>query len=424
MSIRSRGTLLHGDRKRRELALRAFELGLESISPDQLMRSSVQFKRNEFVVRGHPFPVGRVFVIGFGKASGAMAETFERLVPVTSGIVIVPKGTRKRFRTKKIQLLEGTHPFPSKENVSATQKILALASEVTKEDVVVCLISGGGSSLLTLPREGLSLKDVQRISEGLMRGGASISELNEVRRCLSQVKGGQLGLAFKNAKIVNLVLSDVVHGSLADIASGPTVSSTHHYQRARLLLKRYLHLSSNDPIMKTLMRFPSKQSVRVSSHSFVLGDNNTVIDAASSFLRRQGMRPWVFRGLTGDARDHGKRFANLLNRNLTFVAGGETTVTVSGNGIGGRNQELCLSALSWLKNGVLLSAGTDGIDGSSPSAGAIVDSSTNDRASKKRLKPAKYLKNNDSHSFLKKTGDVIVTGPTGTNACDIVIGIA
>jgi glycerate-2-kinase len=403
--------------------LDAFERAVASVEPGRLVQSSVSFRNGVLRVRGKTFAARRVFAIGFGKASGAMAEALERAVPVAAGVVVVPQGSARRFRTRRIRLVEGTHPLPTAASVSCAKELLALARKVREGDAVVCLISGGGSSLLELPRQGLSLSGIRKASASLMKAGASISELNEGRRCLSQVKGGHLGLHFGQAVIVNLVLSDVLGSPLQDIASGPTVSSTVRYATARKILEKRLRLPASHSLMRFLESQGRERRLSLGEHSFVLADNDAAVDAAAAFLRSKGFTPRVLRGITGEARVVGARLARLLNRGTCFVAGGETTVTVRGHGVGGRSHELALDAAASLKRGVLLAAGTDGIDGCASHAGALVDASTKARAARLGCSAGAYLKDNDSNTFFVKTGDAIRTGPTGTNVCDLVIGI-
>lgn len=414
------------DKRKRAVALEAFEAAVEACDPAELIRRILEFSEKTLRIKGNEFKARRVLVIGAGKASGAMAEALDNVVPVEAGVVAVPIGIASRFATKKIVLMEATHPYPSEKSVAAAKAMLALAKRVRNGDVVVCLVSGGGSALLEMPKKGISVGEVSEVSKLLMHAGAGINELNTVRQCLSAVKGGKLAAAFAEATVVNLVVSDVLGSPLEIIASGPTVRCRATPSEARKIIAKY-GLENTDAGRKgvaVIKKMPDEHVKMPEIDSFILADNDFAVDKATEFLRRRGLKPVVMKRVKGEARAVGKALAKLVNRGSCFVAGGETIVTVRGKGKGGRSQELALAAAMHLKRGVLLSAGTDGIDGNSDAAGAIVDSTTADKARKKGLDARGYLKDNDSNTFFRKLGNSLIkTGPTGTNVCDLIIGI-
>ncbi len=422
-SVKNVPLLLHGEVAKRMLALEAFQAALDAVDPTALIDKNVRYADGTLYVKRKAFPAQRIFVIGFGKASRALAEAFQRKVPIEAGIVAVPEGTAQNHPQSKIKYIEGTHPLPSNKSEEAALELLKLAPRVKPGDLVVCLISGGGSALVELPQGTLTISDIRSITDQLMKAGADIVELNEVRKCLSRTKGGQIGAQFAKAKIVNLILSDVIGSPVREIASGPTVSNVLDYPKALSILKDRLTLAAQDPALVHVASIKTAIPISVPAETFVLADNNTALDAAAKFLKSKGLAPKIVRNIRGEAWEQGAEFAARLNKGHCLVAGGETTVTVRGRGVGGRNQELALGACLHLKKGVLLAAGTDGRDGSSDHAGAIVDGETLKQAQEQRLDLGAYLNENDSSSFFAKTKDAIRTGLTGTNVCDLVIAI-
>lgn len=417
----------------RKLILDCAEYTLNSLLPEVLLQNKISFEKNTLQVMNRRFKVlGKIYVIGTGKAAGKMAQTIEKLLPVEKGIVSLPRGTAGSYNCKKIELIEASHPFPDEGSVLAAKKMIALSTQVTEKDIVVCLISGGGSSLLCLPEEGITLDEKISIVKKVMKAGADITELNNVRKALSAIKGGKLAVHFKKAKIINIILSDVLGNPLETIASGPTIPSEYTYYEAKEVLEKYGFWDQETSYCKIIERgimvgkLPLNfKKIKALTSNFILGDNSLAVKLASDFLKSKGIATKTYQNISGDAKTMGKKFAQLLNSGESFVAGGETTVHVCGGGLGGRNQEFALSASSYLRKGTLLSVGTDGVDGVSPAAGAIVDSQTRTLAIQKKLSINEYLNNNDSFTFFQKLGNcTIMTGPSGTNVCDLIIGIA
>ena len=325
--------------------------------------------------------------------------------------------------------------------------MLELVSESTASDLVICLLSGGGSALLPLPAKGLRLSDIQKVTKLLLESGAEIHEINVVRKHLSQIAGGRLAERLYPAHVLSLMISDVVGDDIDSIASGPTAPDPSTYLDALAVLAKH-SLVGEVPagcgrrwMMECWGRIDetpkadSKVFHRV--HNLIIGGNELSCRAAADIFRERGYATTILTtGIQGEASEVGKLFSGLLvemreksspSRPACIIAGGETTVTVRGKGIGGRNQELALSValgIAGLDGVHFASIGTDGLDGGTNAAGAIVDGRVIERALRKGLDADSYIERNDSHTFFKKVGGLIVTGATGTNVNDIMIAIA
>jgi glycerate-2-kinase len=436
------------NRTARALALRSLESALEAANPKQIIASKLSLKNSLLTVDGNVFDLGKfknVYIVGGGKASGSMAEALEKILGrhIKTGVVNVPKGTRNR--TTAVKLCEASHPVPDENGVKGTRQMLAIAEKAQKDDLVVCLISGGGSSLMPLPRGNVSLADKKKITTALLRSGANINEINTVRKHISDFKGGWLAKKAYPATILNLILSDVVGDPLDFIASGPTVPDSTTFGDAVRVLKKY-ELWSKAPlsIRKILSEGEKKlipETPKADDPAFkkvfnvVVGNNRLASLAARDCLRSEGLNTLLLTAiLEGEARHVGTMLAsvaqeiamsgNPLAKPAGIVLGGETTVEVTGKGVGGRNQELALSAAVRLsgKDGVVLaSLSTDGIDGPTDAAGAIADGKTLVRASKLRLSPEEFLAENNSYNFFSRLNDLTFTGPTGTNVNDVTV---
>jgi glycerate-2-kinase len=434
-------------RRDREIALNCLEHAVNAVDPEQLLKAKIKMKKDKLQVEGYTFDLGKfkhVYVVGGGKAGGKMAQTIEEILGkhVTAGVVNIPYGTSQK--TKVIELNEACHPIPDEAGVAGTLRIMALAEQAKEGDLVICLISGGGSSLMPFPHEGISLTDKQALTNALLKSGAAITEINTVRKHLSAFKGGWLAKKVYPATLLNLVLSDVMGDPLDSIASGPTVPDITTFSDAKKILEKYdLWLNVPVAIRKILSegaRGLLEETPKPNDHIFekvhnlVIGNNRTASLAAIDFLVSKGLNTLLLTDmLAGEAKEVGKALAKLASegfvctgtsRSLGVVAGGETTVTVRGKGVGGRNQEVALSAALNLKESeecVIASFSTDGIDGPTDAAGAIIDQSTLKRARQLGLDPEKYIANNDSYSFFSKLGDLICTGATGTNVNDVAV---
>ena len=380
-------------------------------------------------------PKGRLIVIGAGKASAAMARAVERhWAEPLSGVVVTRYGYEEPCT--HIEILSAAHPVPDAAGHAAAQKILDCVSNLTPDDVVLCLISGGGSALLPLPAEGLTLEDKQRINKDLLRSGATIREMNCVRRHLSQIKGGRLAAACYPAQVINLLISDVPGDDPADIASGPTVGDPTSCADALAIIDRY---SINIPdAIRTRLQDGGLESVkpddqrlsRVTTH--MIATPHQSLQAATEVSLQAGIATYIMGdAIEGEAKDVGTTFAGItrqildhdapFQRPCILLSGGETTVTVRSNGKGGRNVEFLLAlgiALQGAPGVYALAADTDGVDGLEEIAGAVLTPDTLKRAWQQGLSARNALDNNDAHSFFGALGQSLVTGPTKTNVND------
>ena len=438
------------DRKAREIALDAIEEAFKTADPKRIMFSKVRLENESLKINGETFDLSkyrRIFVLGGGKASGTMAEALEEILKdrIEDGVIVVPKGVAKKHKLSRIKLHESSHPIPDESSVSGAKKIIELAKRAGDNDLVICLISGGGSSLMALPREGISLKDKQRVTDLLLKSGATINEINAVRKHISSFKGGQLAKAVYPASLIGLLLSDVLGDPLDVIASGPTVPDSSTFSDAVSILQEYnLWDKVPETIRKTLtegMKGKIAETPKKGDPIFkrvkniVIGNNRLACMAALNSIRKRGLNALFLTSfMEGEARHIGTFFGAMgkefmvtdypIASPAAVIAGGETTVTVTGKGIGGRNQEIVLSAalkISGADGLVVASASTDGIDGPTDAAGAIADGKTVQRSRKLGIDPSEALRNNDSYTFFSKLDDLIITGPTGTNVNDISI---
>jgi glycerate 2-kinase len=446
------------DKKARRTALTILEEAIRAADPRTAIRNHMDLSKDgetlsvdeaEFNLNKQ----GQVYVVGGGKASGAMVEEIEKLLGerISGGCVSILRGTRNMFSTKSVELRESSHPIPGIENVETTRRILAIVDGATPKDTIFCLFSGGGSALFFLPPSDVELADFQEVIQQLLRRGATIKELNTVRKHVSQVSGGRLAerLSSKGCTAITLVISDVVGDPLDVVASGPTAPDTTTFKEAVEVLKRYdAWTGAPRSVKKHLLRglegeIPetpkSGSNVFNNIHSFIVADCRQACYAAQRKAQELELNSMVLSTeVEGEAREVGKDLAGAakelvehgspIKRPAALILGGETTVTVCGEGRGGRNQELALSASKSIEglSGVVIAAiGTDGIDGPTEAAGAIVDGSTVTRARSKNMNIDEYLSRNDSNMFFKNLGDgLVVTGPTGTNVNDIILIVA
>src|SRR5438105_4285475 len=380
-------------------------------------------------------PKGRLIVIGAGKASAAMAQAVEDHWSGTlTGLVVTRYGYA--VPCKRIEIIESAHPVPDAASVTAARRILGAVSDLRADDVVLCLISGGGSSLLVAPLEGLTLEDKQAINQALLRSGATISEMNCVRRHLSAIKGGRLAAACHPAKVVTLLISDVPGDNPGDIASGPTVPDPTTCADALAIIKRY----GIDVPRQVLEVLESGRGETVKPgdpriagiDTRMIATPQMALEAAAAIAQEAGI-PTAILGdsIEGEARDVAKVMAGIafqvarhgqpLAAPCVLLSGGETTVTVRGTGRGGRNVEFLLSlgvALDGRPGIFALAGDTDGVDGQEEIAGAIVTPETLARARAKGIRPRAALADNDAYGAFQALGDLLITGPTRTNVND------
>lgn len=433
-------------RKARTLALDSYEAALNTVKPDKLIKSNIVLQSPFLKVDNLSFDLRtfkNIYVVGGGKASGEMAAALEHILGkwIKKGIVNVPRGSAPR--TEIITLNQASHPIPNQLGVEGTKKMLKIAEQATQDDLLICLISGGGSSLMPLPREELTLKDKQELTQKLLKSGASISEINTVRKHLSAFKGGFLAKKAYPATILNLIISDVVGDKLGDIASGPTVPDNSTFVDAQNVLIKYKIWDSTPLSVQTILKQGQQGKIAETPkpdeeffkkvHNVILANNQSVCLAVKKYFEAQGIETHLLTAaLEGEARQVGAMLAEKMRcvsssiKPTCFIAGGETTVTVLGKGVGGRNQELALAVAIQLKNFqgfVFASLSTDGVDGPTDAAGAIVDGNTLNRAEMLGLNSVHFLMENNSHRFFSILDDLVITGRTGTNVNDIAIMI-
>jgi len=439
------------NRKARALALRSLESALNAVNPKQIIKSKLLLKNLTLHVNGYSIDLKKfknIYVIGGGKASGSMAEALEQVLgnSITNGLVNVPRSSKNK--TDIIKLHEASHPIPDEAGVEGTRRMLKIAEQAKEDDLIICLISGGGSSLMPLPRGKISIADKKEITNALLKCGATINEINTVRKHISDFKGGWLAKKAYPATILNLILSDVVGDPLDFIASGPTVPDSTTFSDAIKVLKKYRLWSKAPASIRKVLSDGEKglipETPKANDEAFkrvynvVVGNNRLASLTAQKYLKSEGLNTLLLTStLEGEARHVGIMLASIVHevsvsgnpvpKPAGIIAGGETTVTVTGKGLGGRNQEIALATVRNLKgmNGVAVaSLSTDGVDGPTDAAGAIADGKTLVRAAKMGLTPEEYLAENDSYHFFSKLGDLIFTGPTGTNVNDVSVIVA
>jgi hydroxypyruvate reductase len=380
-------------------------------------------------------PKGRLVVIGAGKASAAMAQAVEARWPgPLTGLVVTRYGYA--VPCERIEIVEAAHPVPDAAGLAAAERMLKFVSGLTADDLVLCLISGGGSALLPLPLPGLTLEDKQQLNRALLASGASIGEMNCVRRHLSAIKGGRLAAACHPARVVNLLLSDVPGDDPVDIASGPTVPDASACADALEILRRYA--IDVPPAALALLESGAGETIKPGDprlppiETHFIATPQRALEAAAQVARAAGITPYLLGdAIEGEARDVAKTMAGVAlqvaRRDQPFakpcvlLSGGETTVTVRGQGRGGRNVEFALALAVALRGepGIHALAGdTDGVDGQEEIAGAFIAPDTQDRAFAQGIRPRERLDDNDGHGFFEALGDSVVTGPTLTNVND------
>jgi glycerate 2-kinase len=415
----------------RKHALEIFRAALSAADPDQAVTRHIQFDGRILTADRRRYDLtkfDRVQVIGAGKASRAMAGALERILGrrIQGGWVNVPDGNAAPLR--RLTIHASSHPVPDARGEEGARQILKIAQEAGPRDLLLCVISGGASALMPLPAPPMTLAQKQELTRQLLASGATIHEMNCVRKHLSQIKGGQLAQAASPATMIALILSDVTGDDLATIGSGPTVPDPTTSEDARRILER-----NRLKVPSSVMETPKAPFHRL--QNLIIGSNTLALDAAAKKAKQLGYRPLVLSSyVEGETREVAKVHAAIVKEILAhgrpvkspacILSGGETTVTLRGQGKGGRNQEFVLAAALALEGfgpAVIFSAGTDGIDGPTDAAGAMADPTTLRRARELGLDAWKCLENNDSYNFFKPLGSLIETGPTGTNVMDVRI---
>ena len=384
-----------------------------------------------------PELTGRVFGLGIGKAAIPMMDALAERISLSGGLAVTKFASG--LSRELFAVMEGGHPIPDARSLHAGERVLEFVSSLDENDTLVCLISGGGSALVTAPYKGISLDDMQTLTRELLSCGARIDEINTIRRHLDRIKGGGLARATK-ARVVTLILSDVVGNPLEAIASGPTVSDPTKREDALNILSKY-QLMDRTPITihkllsaSTLAR-DGGASRNECVQNIIIGDNRLAAQGALEQAKLEGFHVSLLTNqLQGEAREIGGMLSKQLRdetsrrpRPFCLIAGGETTVTIKGNGKGGRNQELALAAideLAGVKDVTLISLATDGDDGPTDAAGAVVTGESAQRVKSLGLDVAGHLSRNDAYPFFEALGDLIRTGPSGTNVNDLIFLLA
>lgn len=407
-----------------------------SVSGDNLKVNDTIYKLNEYK---------NIYVVGGGKASAPMAVALEEVLGdrITSGIITVKYG--HTLPTSKTEIIEAGHPIPDRNGLTGAKKMARLLDRAGEDDLVIALISGGASALIPLPVKGITMRDKRCVADLLLKSGATIDEINIVRKHLSAIKGGQMAVMAYPAELISLILSDVIGDPMDIIASGPTVPDKSSFGDANEILVRHqlwdripegvrthLQMGINGKVAETPKR-GHRAFKRV--RNLIIGNNQIVVDEAKRKAEEMGYDTLVLsRSIKGEAREVGGAFGSIarvihrsgvpVKRRICVIAGGETTVRVKGKGRGGRAQEFALAAaleISGLEGVTIVGFASDGTDGPTDAAGAIVDGSTVKRAKRFGLDPGTSLDNNDSYNFFKSLGDLIVTGPTFTNLNDVCL---
>jgi glycerate 2-kinase len=439
-------------KRRRRDAFDILGMALAAVEPGAAIHNALSYDPATQILQANDrtynlSEVERVFLVGAGKAGAPMAAAVRELLGdrLTGGIVTVKYGYGSDIGNAKLQIREAGHPVLDENGIAATAEITALLENTTERDLVIGVISGGGSALLEQPVPGVTLADLQALTSALLACGATINQLNIIRKHLSRVKGGQLARLAQRAQMLNLLLSDVVGSPLDIIASGPTVPDTSTYAHAWQILENF--------------GLPDKIPVSIAAHlqkgvageipetpraddplfervqNLVVGDNRVAANAALAKAAELGYNPLLLSTfIEGEARDVARWYAAIarevlfsghpVRRPAAIIAGGETTVTLRGDGKGGRNQEMALAAalaLDGLPDVLIVPFATDGSDGPTDAAGALAEGDTVSRAKVVGLDPQAFLERNDAYNFFAKSGDLVITEPTNTNVNDLTL---
>ncbi len=433
----------------RVVAEEIFRAGIEGVLPDKLIKRTLSLKNNILFVRDLNFNLdlfSDIFVIGAGKASAMMGAEVEKILGdrITGGHIVVKYG--HSCKLNHIKVSEAGHPVPDAEGFRATADILEISAKATSNDLVICLLSGGGSALLADYPDGTSPEDMILVNDLLVKCGCTIREINTVRKHLSKVKGGQLSRAVYPATLVSLILSDVTGDLLDVIASGPTTYDPTTFRDALEILDRHSLTPSVPAGMldylkkgeKGLIPETPKSGDPVFKKTFntLVGNNLLALESARSKAAEFNLNTFIISDrLEGDTVPVSEYLVSTalkfqsdikVKKPACLLFGGETTVRMTGNGLGGRNQHLALYCATILREhpGItILAGGTDGSDGPTSAAGAVADSTTYEDALSKNIDPGKYLREFDSYNFFNKAGGQIITGPTMTNVMDIIVVI-
>lgn len=423
-----------------------YDAALRAVDPAEAIRNHIKRDGKILNIDGIPYDLDRYercFVVGAGKAGAVMASTMESLLGnrITGGAINVKYG--HALPLQKVELIQAAHPIPDLAGVKGTEKIVEILENMEENDLVFCLLSGGGSALMPLPSDGITLSEKQTITSRLLQCGATINEINTVRKHISRIKGGRLAHLAWPAHLVSLVLSDVIGDPLDIIASGPTVPDESTYANCCTTLEKY---GLKDELPASILRHledgirgdepetpDSENPCFDRTQNVIIANNRKALDTARIEAEKRGYNPLVLSSsIDGETREIALIYAAIAREIIhhgdpvrlpaCVISGGETTVKLKGSGKGGRNQEFVLATVTGiegLEGTVVFSAGTDGTDGPTEAAGAVADGYTMARAVEKGLDADTYLDNNDAYHFFQPLGDLVVTGPTYTNVMDL-----
>ncbi len=431
---------------KRQTAIDIFLAGVERVKPGNLIDRYVSIVGNTLQIENIQFDLStikNIYVVGAGKASAAMAQAIESILGyrISAGHIVTKYD--HSVPLKFITITEAGHPVPDENGINGTAQILSIVKKAGKDDLVICLISGGGSALLADVPEGCTLQDLKTLNSVLLKTGANINEMNCIRKHLSKVKGGQLAKAASPARVVSLILSDVIGDPLDVIASGPTAPDTTTFADALTIIRNH-HIENDIPeqILQVLQdgadnKLPETLKVTDTllqlTSNLIIGTNLLALQTAKEKAEALGYASQILTNtLEGDVAEVANLIVNFVkrtekekfNQKCCLLFGGEPTVKVKGTGLGGRNQHLALLVAKLLEDYpavTFLSGGSDGSDGPTDAAGAVVDALTLKKASNLNLDIDNYLNNWDSYHFFKQEGGLIITGPTQTNVMDLMV---
>ncbi len=447
----------------RNVGLEALEVAIKAVEPSKLIQNSVKAIDGKLNIQNDKFDLNKfsnIFLIGGGKASAQMSLALEKILNKQpkikcEGLINIPEGQKIRNYgpSSKIRMNRASHPIPNENGLTGTKEMVKIVEKATKNDLIICLISGGGSALLPLPKQGITLEDLQKVNSLLLASGASIQEINTIRKHLSDFKGGNLAKKVHNtskATLITLIISDVVGNNLDSIASGPTVPDLTTYSQAYGVLKKY---SLNDKVPSSVKKViekglsdprlenPKERDVCFTTiYNYLIGSVDLAVKEVSAYLKDFNFIIDYFTNeIVAKAVDFGKELHELISmklkpyakkpgkHKLALIGTGELTVTIKGKGVGGRNQEMLLSFLDNAKNKdinynfLIVGANLDGIEGNSKAMGALIDNVSLNQINNGKIKTKSYLENNDSNSFFKLLKSEIITGPTGINVNDLLL---
>jgi glycerate 2-kinase len=425
-----------------ESITRILAASLEAVEPGEAVKRSLELNGDVLTVGGRELDLSsfeHIHSLGLGKAAAAMSVALQELLGprLTDGLVITKNLSGTSIASTR--LIQGGHPVPDERSLTAGREAIKLVTSLHANDLLFCLISGGGSALLTAPAEGLALADLQILTGELLGCGASIDEINTLRRHMDTLKGGGMVKLANGAKVVSLIISDVINDTLETIASGPTAPDPTFLADARAVIQKY-HLDGKIPAGISQALTGGNETLKPGDKRFdnvlnvIIANNLTAAQAALKQAQAESLNPYLLRtDLCGEARDAAfalttylrqtSRTGDPVARPACIIAGGETTVTLRGTGKGGRNSDLALAAVSELADFpdvMLVSLATDGEDGPTDAAGAVVTGETFRRAAENGLRAGDHLNRYDSYTYFAALGDLLKPGPTGTNVNDLV----